>query len=393
MRSLKILGVALMVVSSLWAHSAHGDESPSKLKIGGALRFNYFLKSWEGEEANRERGGDFAFDTFRLNVDASKSSIDLSLEYRFYAGYHMLHHGYVGTTTEGGTSWYLGVHRKPFGLLPYASNNWFFDITYYLGMEDDYDLGMGVRLPLNNTTLDLAFFKNDEGSFTGSSIASARYSYDIVHTDEEELGYAGLEGSRANRETNQGNLRLTHLFGESDSGSLMAGLSAEYGGLYNSITGQMGHHQAFAVHANGRMGRFRLMLEAIDFEFAPKNPSGQDNDFVVFGAYDAPYMVSARGQVFLANLSVSLPVTWGPVTAIKLYNDFSYLDKKLAVYSDTKQNVTGVSFGAGDVYVYVDYAMGFNHPWLSGHYGNALASGYENAQWESRFNINVGYYF
>ena len=71
MRSLKILGFALMVVSSLWAHSAHGDESPSKLKVGGALRFNYFLKSWEGEEANRERGGDFAFDTFRLNVDAS----------------------------------------------------------------------------------------------------------------------------------------------------------------------------------------------------------------------------------------------------------------------------------------------------------------------------------
>jgi hypothetical protein len=385
---------ALLVIAPICANPASGGEaSPAELRIGGALRFNYFLKSWEGEEANRERGGDLEFDTFRINIDASKSSVDLSLEYRFYAGYHMLHHGYVGTTTEGGTNWYLGVHRKPFGLLPFSSNNWFFNITYYLGMEDDADAGLGVRIPLNNTTIDIAFFKNDEGSFTGNSIASARYSYDIVHTDDGELGYAGLVGSRSNRETNQGNIRLAHLFGELDSRSLEAGVSAEYGGLYNSVTAQTGHHQAFAVHADGRMGKFRLMLEAIDFEFTPKNPGGQDNDFVVFGAYDAPYMVSAKGRVYLANLSVHLPVVWGPVTGITLYNDYGYLDKKSAGYSDTQQNVTGVSFGAGDVYVYVDYAMGLNHPWLSGRYGDALAVGYEDAHWESRFNVNIGYYF
>ena len=281
MKIANILMGAVLMIAPICANPASGGEaSPAELRIGGALRFNYFLKSWEGEEANRERGGDLAFDTFRINVDASKSSVDLSLEYRVYAGYHMLHHGYVGTTTEGGTNWYLGVHRKPFGLLPFSSNNWFFNITYYLGMEDDADAGLGVRIPLNNTTIDIAFFKNDEGSFTGSSIASARYSYDIVHTDDGELGYAGLVGSRSNRETNQGNIRLAHLFGESDSRSLEAGISAEYGGLYNSVTAQTGHHQAVAVHADGRMGKFRLMLEAIEFKFAPKNPAGQDDDFV-----------------------------------------------------------------------------------------------------------------
>ena len=65
--------------------------------------------------------------------------IDVKLEYRFYSGYNMLRHGYFGHTFDGGTEIQFGVSRKPFGLLPYASHNWFFDITYYLGMEDDSD--------------------------------------------------------------------------------------------------------------------------------------------------------------------------------------------------------------------------------------------------------------
>lgn len=52
------------------------------LKIGGALRFNYNYSDWKA--GCRKRGGDFGFDVFRLNVDASYHKFQLSADYRFY---------------------------------------------------------------------------------------------------------------------------------------------------------------------------------------------------------------------------------------------------------------------------------------------------------------------
>lgn len=49
------------------------QEKP-RLKIGGALRFNYNYSDWKPE--SRNRGGEFDFDVLRLNVNASyKKSI------------------------------------------------------------------------------------------------------------------------------------------------------------------------------------------------------------------------------------------------------------------------------------------------------------------------------
>jgi len=272
------------------------DEEPQKseLHVGGALRFNAFYKSWDQD--NKDLGGDFAFDTFRINVDGSSHGIDLSAEYRFYAGYNMLHHGYVGHTFSDGTELQIGLTRKPFGLLPYASHNWFFDITYYLGMEDDYDLGVKVLLPWKTVDLQLAFYKNGGGSFTGDSIDSARYSYDVVHTDENELGYAGVFGPRTNREVNQFNGRIAHTWSHDKANTTEVGLSAEYGGLYNSTTRETGDHWAAALHLNGNYGRFNVMVEALAYAFEPEMPAGEDDSFIVMGAYDAPYKVAAEGS-------------------------------------------------------------------------------------------------
>ena len=51
------------------------QEKP-RLKIGGALRFNYNYSDWKPE--SRNRGGEFDFDVLRLNVNASYKKIDLA---------------------------------------------------------------------------------------------------------------------------------------------------------------------------------------------------------------------------------------------------------------------------------------------------------------------------
>jgi hypothetical protein len=56
-------------------------------------------------------------------------------------------------------------------------------------------------------------------------------------------------------------------------------------------------------------------------------------------------------------------------------------------------NVTGVLVSAGNVYTYIDAAQGKDQPWLGPVWGDALSSGTVDADWEMRFNINIGYYF
>jgi len=367
------------------------EPAPAKLHVGGALRLNAFYKSWDQE--NKDLGGDFAFDTFRINVDGSFQGIGVSAEYRFYQGYNMLHHGYFDYVFKDSTALVVGVSRVPFGLLPYASHNWFFNITYYLGLEDDYDAGVKVVLPGENLNLAFAFYKTDEGSYTGDSIDSARYSYDVVHTDENELGYAGVLGPRTNSEVNQLNARAAYTLRHGGRSSTELGVSAMYGGLYNSTTTDTGRHWAGALHLNGNYGRFNVMLEALSYGFEPENPAGQDDRFIVKGAYDAPYKVASEGSIYMANIAYTLPIKNKTFDSITFYNDFSYLKKSEDSFTDSAQNVLGALVAAGRLVTYIDAAFGKNHPWIGPDYGRALAEGDSGAGWELRFNINIGYYF
>ncbi len=356
------------------------------INIGGALRWNYFYKDWDGQEGNQDRGGDLGFDTFRFNVDGTYKQMIISAEYRFYAGYHMIHHGWIGYNFNDETQMQFGVSQVPFGILKYASHNWFFQLPYYVGFEDDYDLGLKVVYNGDPIGLGVAFYKNDEGHYTGSSVASARYSYDVVPTT-----------MTSNMETNQFNARLVYKF----KGHTF-GVSGMYGQLYNSATAETGSRYAFAGHINANLEGFNLKAEVIAYNFDPDDTeidnmeiSDSEKEYmkkvVEMGAYDFPYYVAREGIFYVAGLSYSVPVSWGPITNLTFYNDYTLMDKTEDDFIDSQNNILGVMVTAGSVYTYVDVAMGESHPWLGPDYGSALAEGAED--WHMRFNINFGYYF
>ena len=192
-----LFAALLLFTGPLATSATAGDAS---IDFGGALRYNYYVKSWDGQEANRDKGGDFDLDTIRFEADGSYSDLDISAEYRFYAGYHMLHHGYIGWNHTETSKFLLGVSQVPFGIQPYASHNWFFDVGYYVGLEDDYDAGLQWLTYGDNWDLKLGFFKNDEGNYTGNSMDSARYSYDVVNASVANPFYdARSRGGRASR--------------------------------------------------------------------------------------------------------------------------------------------------------------------------------------------------
>ena len=57
------------------------DASEQGIRFGGAVRVQYNVKDWDDD--NKDRSGDFGFDTFRLNLDGEINNILLSAECRF----------------------------------------------------------------------------------------------------------------------------------------------------------------------------------------------------------------------------------------------------------------------------------------------------------------------
>jgi len=356
------------------------EELP-QIDIGGALRFNYALRSFD--EDSKARGGDFEFDIFRIDVDGRYKDLTVSAQYRWYSFMDVIHHGWVGYDFTD--QWHIeaGITQVPFGLLPYASHNWWFGVPYYIGLEDDYDMGLKSVYAAETWELQLAFFKNGEW---GSPSKLERYSYDVV-IDESNFP------RQANEETNQFNARLAYTFEHSGLGSTEVGLSGQYGQLFNSITDGTGDHWAAAAHLNGYYGPFNLMLEAARYGFDPDNPADVDDDQILMGAFAVAAPVAAQGTVYVANLAYDVPVEWGPISLLTFYNDYSILVKDADDFNDSQINTLGCLVTAGPLYTYIDFILGKNAQFLGGGSEAFGAARDSDDDWNARFNINVGYYF
>jgi len=351
---------------------ALSQEDEDGVTWGGAVRYNIFNKSWidQGEP-------EFTWDTWRLNADGSISDVDFSFEYRFYPSFntHFIHHGYLGYGFGESDNLYmkLGVSQVPFGITKFASHSWWFQIPYYVGLEDDYDIGVKFDYTaIEDLKLSFAYYRQMEPR--GTPGVSARYSYDIVPS-----GGASIE------ESNQFNIRGAYDVTE----NIEIGASGQFGGIYNSNLDESEMSTAFAGHVVANFGNFNFKGEYIKYNYAAKDNNDNDLDVVSVGAYNGSYPIAAEASIYVAGLAYSIPVEWGPITNIQPYFDWSMVDKAENNFEPSVQMVPGFLISAGGIYTYVDYAMGKNHPWFNG----SLGAGSEDANFNTRFNINIGYYF
>jgi len=312
-----IFYITTFILSLSVGHSQTADSLETEklvVDIGGALRYNYNLSSWKENQV--KRGGDFGFEVFRVDVDAKYKNWELRIDQRFYAadfGGAFLKYGWMQYNIDDAQNFKIGLIPAYFGTQQFNSHSWFFQLPFYLGYEDDHDMGISYSFNNNRHDFDIGYYKNSEElSFSDNgSISDARYAYDI---------------SGSNKEVNQINIR------------------------YNYKLGQM-------------------------------------------TAYGAPYSAAAKASIYSIGIAYSWEVNLGVLTGIQLYNDYSYMDKSVEAWEDTQMNVLGILLSADPVYVYIDYASGLHQPWLGPQWTNALSEGDVNNSWESRFNINLGFYF
>lgn len=365
--------VAALTADTEAAAEVLEEASADDVAFGGALRFNYYWNDFD--ETVKSKRGDSGLDLFRINADGRIGDLLLSAEYRFYPFMDVLHHGWIGYEFEDDARLQVGVTRVPFGLLPYASHNFWFGTPYYLGLADDYDLGAKYVRTDGPWEWQAAVFKNGE---LASSTDLNRYSYDVVAV-----------GPTSNEETNQANLRGTYTFGADTACSHELGLSGQYGQIYNADTDRNGDLWAAAAHLDTYCGRWNLQLQAARYRYQPENPPGVPRDVVRLGGFGTSFDVAAEASVYVVNLAYNLPVTWERVDQVTCYNDFSIVDKAEAGFEDSKLNTTGCLVGIGPLYVYLDVIQAENMVFFG---DGSLAGGGEDG-WNRRFNINVGYYW
>ncbi|GJQ62535.1 MAG: outer membrane beta barrel protein [Melioribacteraceae bacterium] len=366
--------------------SAQDDDF---VKFGGAVRYNLLLQDYESDMNTND--GQFTWDTWRLNVKAKTNGVLLDFEYRFYPtfGTHFIHHGWLGWDFNKNLQMQLGVTQVPFGNLTYASHSWWFQIPYYVGLEDDYDMGVKFIYTKDNFELNLAYFMQPEPAGPGPGDVSygvggsGRYSYDVIPST-----------GASNQERNQFNLRGTYNIVHGKKSNTKVGLSAQYGGIYNSVLDEVNPGVAFAGHVDGNYGRFNVKAEYITYSFDAKDDTGAELTTVAMGAYGSgTYPVAAEASMGVIGVSYTLPVELGPISSLVFYDDYSIVMKAEDAFEDTQHNVLGFLAIAGNIYTYFDIAMGKNQPWLTDNFGTGLGAGVPGAEWNMRYNINIGYYF
>jgi hypothetical protein len=373
--------LSLLILSSADVFSESNVEERltdlERVNISGSFRTNFTIKDFDQNQ--QERGGDMNFNVFTLGVDTEADGLRFSGQYRWYNYMDTVHHMYIAADIDEDSEVQAGLMQVPFGIQPYESNNYWFGIPYYLGFNDDYDSGMKYSTKSGAWHIQAAFYISSEFSASNAN----RYSIDVINSQTGGTT-TKVEG---NEETNQFNLRFAYQLAHGE-----VGLSTQIGQLYNSTTDKTGDQWAIALHHVGNLGAITTQVELISYQFNPENPAGVDDETIVVGAFADSYEIAAKGNIGVLNVSYDLPVTYGAISNLRFYNDYSHLEKDGKNFKESQINTLGVAISASNLYVNVDFIMARNMLYLGGG-ADSFAQGNNADDWNTMFNINAGYYF
>ncbi len=351
------------------------DEQQDGIDVGGTVRVNYAYKDYS--ESSKDKLGDFTFDMAAIKFSGKLGDWGLASEYRFFDGWQALRFGYGYYDISPEWQIQVGVNQVPFGNPGFISNSFWFGVPYYLGFEDDYDLGVKGAYKNGAWGTEVAFYKNAE---YGAS-RSDRYSTDL---------YTGVVNGTeySNEETNQFNLRQLYEMNY-DGGSTALGASVEYGQIYNSKTGNNGDRYAVAIHVDSSYKGWNVQLQAMQYEYDAADAA--DSNKIAVAAYNWQYEIASKAQAYSVNLAKTLDTEWG---SLKFYNDFGIVtpDVDDDDFDTSYQNVTGCAVSSGPTYTMIDFILGKNM------YASTRDNGHVGLpeigdSWDKRVNINFGYYF
>ena len=424
----RILSFGIVTLLFVLQSVALAEEKKSPIKIGGAMRMNYVLGTYEGD-GRGDGNGDVDLEIFRLNADIAYNNIIGRAEYRWYpryfggdSGYSMIHTAWLGYKLGDLGTVKAGIVRVPFGPGPYGiSTSWFFDQHFYVGLADDMDLGIRWSDTLGKLTLDVGYFLQSEFQTDGSSLASSRYSYDIVRWEEEAYAEDNEEeeikkgdvkwGAGENGFDEQHQLNLRAIYALENIADL--GVSLQYGLLKGTgikADDDGGNHYAFSAHMKNALAGFTLFSQFSYYAYniTDQTPWGT-GDLIPMGAYDFAWPIASKGLVPGLSLRYgginTSGISW--IDSVTPYVEWSTILKTVDNFNPSTLVTLGASWTLfGALYVYSDFALS-NGNFFVGNvdadgnkegYGNIYTGAGDfgangNDAWNRRINVNFGYYF
>jgi len=374
-KSTKFMLSMVATAIALTGFNASAEEQEDGINLGGAVRVNYGYKDYN--EASKDKGGDLTFDMAAIKFDGKKGDWGLAAEYRFTSSTDYIKYGYGIYNIDPEWQLQFGINKVPFGNRDFISNSWWFGIPYYLGFEDDHDVGVKAVYNSGGWHTDLAFYKNAEYGPTENK----RYATDL---------YTGtINGTEYNNEeTNQVNVRQTYT-AEHEGGSTTFGGSVQYGQIYNNKTGNTGDRYAAALHLDSSYNGWNLQLQAMQYEYDAAD--AVDSNKIGVSVVSWQYEIASKGQAYSANIAKTFNTDWG---SVKCYNDFGLMtpDVDDSSYDNSMQNVTGCAVSAGPTYTMFDFVMGKNMTFSTAN-NDHVGLPEMGDDWDKRVNINFGYYF
>ena len=394
------------------------EPKKSPIKVGGAMRINYIRGSYVNQ-GRGEKIGDVDIEIFRLNADLDYNNIIGRLEYRWYPryfgqshGYSMIHTAWLGYNLGDLGTLKAGVVRVPFGPTAYgASTSWFFDQHFYVGLADDMDLGIRWTDTLDKLTLDVGYFLMSEPQTIGGSLASSRYSYDVVKWEEKADANGDVKwGAGENGFDEQHQFNVRAIYSLEDIADV--GASLQFGLLKGTNVGNddSGNHYAVSAHMKNSFADFTLYSQ---FSYYAHNitddtPWGT-GDLIPMGAYDFAWPIASKGLIPALSLRYggidTSNISW--IDSVTPYAEWSTILKTVDDYNASTLVTLGASWTVfGDLYVYSDVGLSDGNSFV-GHktadgevegYGNIYTGAGDfgangNNAWNWRLNFNFGYYF
>ena len=359
-----MLTAALAGIPSGVATAGNDTGSAPHFDVGGAVRFGY---AWLDHGPTSR----LQLELLRADVDAGAGPFSFSAQYRWYDGFDAVHHAYLGWRFSDDVQLKAGIQQVPFGLLPTASQSFWFGSGYYLGLEDDYDPGVTLSFRRGDTDWHAGWFSGDE---YGDAARYGRYSFDVAET--AALPY---------RERGRVHARIERRVGNA-GGELLVGASGFAGHVQDTRTRRHHGHQGAAVHAQWRRDGWTAQLQWARYRY---DIPGQR---IAMSAFLAPFEIAARADVPSANIAYSFGAgRW--LDDVTCYDNLSMT--RPAGHGpglrDSWQNVAGCSLQKGVMTTYVDWIAGRNM-WFAGGDGIGIDPG-GPSRWRHRLNINIGFYF